>query len=145
MPYRCISKLSLTFVTISSLLFIRPFNNPTETYRYYSLPFCQSHSTQEEEDSAAMVENIKLDIRREAEKREAAIRHRQRLGESIVGDRRETSPYEITFLVQDDLGHFGLGETQTVDPKQLLFRNVCRGFTHVGIHWRYCRIRLYRQ
>ena len=30
-------------------------------------------------------------------KREAAIRHRQRLGESIVGDRRETSPYEITF------------------------------------------------
>ena len=97
MPYRCISKLSLTFVTISSLLFIRPFNNPTETYRYYSLPFCQSHSTQEEEDSAAMVENIKLDIRREAEKREAAIRHRQRLGESIVGDRRETSPYEITF------------------------------------------------
>ena len=36
-------------------------------------------------------------IRRESEKREAAIRHRQRLGESIVGDRRETSPYEITF------------------------------------------------
>ena len=75
----------------------RPFNNPTETYRYYSLPFCQSHASPEEEDSAAEVENVKLEIRRESEKREAAIRHRQRLGESIVGDRRETSPYEITF------------------------------------------------
>jgi hypothetical protein len=27
-----------------------------------------------------------------------AQRHRQRLGESIVGDRRETSPYEISYL-----------------------------------------------
>lgn len=31
------------------------------------------------------------------DKREGAVRHRQRLGESIVGDRRETSPYEVTF------------------------------------------------
>ena len=77
--------------------FTRPFNNPTETYRYYSLPFCQSHATQEEEDTAAEEENIKLDVIRGLEKREAAVRHRQRLGESIVGDRRETSPYEITF------------------------------------------------
>ena len=30
-------------------------------------------------------------------KREGAIRHKQRLGESIVGDRRETSPYEVSF------------------------------------------------
>lgn len=76
---------------------VGPFNNPTETYRYYSLPFCQSHATQEEEDTAAEEENIKLDVVRALEKREAAVRHRQRLGESIVGDRRETSPYEITF------------------------------------------------
>ena len=85
-------------IPISIAISIRPFNNPTETYRYYSLPFCQAHSTQEEEDSAAVQEEIKFDVvRRDAEKREAAIRHRQRLGESIVGDRRETSPYEITF------------------------------------------------
>jgi hypothetical protein len=80
------------------VFFFSPFNNPTETYRYYSLPFCQSHASQEEEDKAADEENISLDmIRREEEKREAAIRHRHRFGESIVGDRRETSPYEITF------------------------------------------------
>lgn len=31
------------------------------------------------------------------EQRDAAIRHYQRMGESLTGDRRETSPYEITF------------------------------------------------
>jgi len=36
--------------------------------------------------------------RRETEKREGAKKHKQRLGESIVGDRRETSPYEVTFM-----------------------------------------------
>ena len=30
--------------------------------------------------------------------RKGAQRHKQRLGESIVGDRRETSPYELTFM-----------------------------------------------
>jgi hypothetical protein len=30
-------------------------------------------------------------------KRVGALRHKQRMGESIVGDRRETSPYEISF------------------------------------------------
>lgn len=30
-------------------------------------------------------------------KHEAAVRHKLRMGESLVGDRRETSPYEITF------------------------------------------------
>ena len=41
-------------------------------------------------------ENVELPNFR-GENREAAIRHRQHLGESIVGDRRETSPYVITF------------------------------------------------
>ncbi|KAL3925256.1 MAG: hypothetical protein SGILL_000534 [Bacillariaceae sp.] len=73
-----------------------PFNNPTETYRYYSLPFCHEHSTEEEEAEAAQEENVDLpDL--EQQKRLGAQRHRQRLGESIVGDRRETSPYEISF------------------------------------------------
>lgn len=73
-----------------------PFNNPTETYRYYSLPFCEKHSTKEEEQEAAQEENVNVQ-RIAAEARVGAIKHRQRLGESIVGDRRETSPYEITF------------------------------------------------
>jgi len=81
------------FVALSN----RPFNNPTETYRYYSLPFCQSHASQEEEDTAAEEENMKPEYRPVTEKRDGAVRHRQRLGESIVGDRRETSPYEISF------------------------------------------------
>jgi len=74
---------------------IGPFNNPTETYRFYSLPFCAEHSSKEEEEEAAVVENI--EIEHIGEKREGAVRHKQRLGESIVGDRRETSPYEISF------------------------------------------------
>lgn len=76
----------------------RPFNNPTETYRYYSLPFCDQHSTDEEEAQAAEAENVDLQVARNLEKRKGAVRHRQRLGESIVGDRRETSPYELTFM-----------------------------------------------
>lgn len=34
---------------------------------------------------------------REKNKRLGAQRHRQRLGESIVGDRRESSPYEVSY------------------------------------------------
>jgi hypothetical protein len=74
----------------------RPFNNPTETYRYYSLPFCDKHALEEEEADAALEENVDLP-EVEKQKREGAIRHQQRLGESIVGDRRESSPYEISF------------------------------------------------
>jgi hypothetical protein len=74
----------------------RPFNNPTETYRFYSLPFCHEHSTKDEEKKAAVDENVELP-EPDREKRVGAQRHRQRLGESIVGDRRETSPYEVSF------------------------------------------------
>mmetsp|Transcript_41052 Transcript_41052/g.52920 ORF Transcript_41052/g.52920 Transcript_41052/m.52920 type:complete len:598 (+) Transcript_41052:145-1938(+) len=51
---------------------IGPFNNPTETYHYYSLPFCRS---------SGKAKNKKL-----------------ALGEILVGDRKVVSPYEITFL-----------------------------------------------
>jgi hypothetical protein len=36
--------------------------------------------------------------RRDKESRTGAIRQKLHMGESFVGDRRETSPYEITFL-----------------------------------------------
>lgn len=75
---------------------VGPFNNPMETYRYYSLPFCKKHSSSEEEREAADNENV-AETHRQLEKREGALRHKQRLGESIVGDRRESSPYEISF------------------------------------------------
>lgn len=79
------------------LIYFRPFNNPTETYRYYSLPFCHEHSTVAEESKAAEEENLQVQRREEQARREGAVRIRHRLGEHIVGDRRETSPYEITF------------------------------------------------
>jgi hypothetical protein len=93
---------------------LRPFNNPTETYRYYSLPFCSVHADHEEH-KAAYQEEISVGIdgvdgeldtasafsRRIMADRVGAERHKQRLGESIVGDRRETSPYELSF--QDDV------------------------------------------
>ncbi|KAL7555532.1 hypothetical protein ACA910_006120 [Epithemia clementina (nom. ined.)] len=77
---------------------VGPFNNPTETYRYYSMPFCHSHSTVEEEKRIAMEENVELVHDHNYVKREGALRHRLRMGESLVGDRRETAPYEVTFL-----------------------------------------------
>jgi len=82
---------------------VGPFNNPTETYRYYSLPFCHHHASAEEEAAKPDDDEV-LNMRAEAMSRimtkadrKGAMRHKQRLGESIVGDRRETSPYELTF------------------------------------------------
>mmetsp|Transcript_16580 Transcript_16580/g.24477 ORF Transcript_16580/g.24477 Transcript_16580/m.24477 type:complete len:632 (+) Transcript_16580:28-1923(+) len=95
---------------------VGPFNNPTETYRYYSLPFCQSHATHEEEDEAAEEENVSVSVMRALEKREAGIRHKHYMGESLVGDRRESSPYEITFM--DSVDWRLLCKT-TLDAKQL--------------------------
>lgn len=45
----------------------------------------------------AAEENVQVE-RRDKETREGAIRHKLHMGESFVGDRRETSPYDITFL-----------------------------------------------
>jgi hypothetical protein len=49
---------------------VGPFNNPSETYEYYSLPFCSRSKKRRRED----------------------------FGERLVGDRKVVSPYEITFL-----------------------------------------------
>lgn len=72
-----------------------PFSNPTETYRYYSMPFCQTHEPGQDDDNSGAETS---EERRSLEARQGALRHKQRLGESIVGDRRETSPYDISFL-----------------------------------------------
>jgi hypothetical protein len=77
---------------------VGPFNNPTETYRYYSMPFCHTHSSVEEEKNVAAQENVELNHEHKHEKRQGAVRHRLRMGESLVGDRRETAPYEVTFM-----------------------------------------------
>ena len=62
---------------------VGPFNNPSETYRYYSFPFCKDHHPDEEEDQ-------QFD-------RKGGELHKLRLGESMTGDRRVTSPYEVNF------------------------------------------------
>ncbi|GMP25586.1 hypothetical protein CsSME_00002383 [Camellia sinensis var. sinensis] len=54
---------------------VGPFHNPSETYRYFDLPFC-------------MPDDIK-------EKREA-------LGEVLNGDRLVSAPYKLDFLVDKD-------------------------------------------
>jgi len=99
---------------------VGPFNNPTETYRYYSLPFCQSHSTTEEEDAIALEENMDISVDRSLEKREGGVRHKQHMGESLVGDRREASPYEITFQDSND---WRLLCKTTLKPKDLVKLN----------------------
>lgn len=54
---------------------VGPFNNPAETYEYYSLPFCAPRDLHSEKEN---------------------------LGEILAGDRRTTSPYHINFLMQND-------------------------------------------
>jgi Endomembrane protein 70 len=44
-----------------------------------------------------MEENINFLVNESGGKREGAIRHKLRMGESLVGDRRESTPYEVTF------------------------------------------------
>jgi len=51
---------------------VGPFNNPTETYPYYSLPFCSGTGKQK--------------------------RHKQDLGETLSGSRKVATPYDLTFL-----------------------------------------------
>merc|ERR1719473_607269 len=51
---------------------VGPFNNPTETYPYYKLPFCTGSGRQR--------------------------RHKQGLGEVLSGSRKVATPYELTFL-----------------------------------------------
>ncbi|TFJ86270.1 hypothetical protein NSK_002478 [Nannochloropsis salina CCMP1776] len=53
---------------------VGPFNNPSETYQYYSLPYCK-------EGSGGV-----------------SRRERHGLGELLVGDRKVVSPYEVNFL-----------------------------------------------
>eukprot|EP00752_Nemacystus_decipiens_P008579 g7660.t1 len=48
-----------------------PYNNPAETYRYYSLPFCRPDNGE---------------------------RERQRFGELLVGDRKVSTDYRLSFL-----------------------------------------------
>ena len=64
--YRAHDRVSLVANTVG------PFNNPTETYPYYHLPFCSGTGKQR--------------------------RHKQDLGETLSGSRKVTTPYELTFL-----------------------------------------------
>jgi hypothetical protein len=72
-----------------------PFNNPTGTYRYYSLPFCHEYSNKQEEEGVAADENVELPAA-ERQKRLGVLRQ---LGESIISKvrSRERSPYEVSY------------------------------------------------
>lgn len=59
---------------------VGPFNNPTEKYRYFSLPFCEDHHDEEGKDI-----------------KKGGVKHKQRLHEDMAGDRRESSPYIVNF------------------------------------------------
>jgi hypothetical protein len=83
--------------------FLSPYHNPIETYRYYSLPFCQGHVLDEEKLQVGAQEGINKGLRddrsiRRQEKLVGALEYQQTLGESLIGERRETSPYRIHFL-----------------------------------------------
>lgn len=96
-----------------------PFNNPTETYRYYSLPYCHEHDEKEGVVAATSRHRMLKEAQPE-EIRTGAMKHKQRLGESMVGDRRETSPYDIHFLENIEIRNLC---TKTYTPTEIkLFR-----------------------
>lgn len=69
-----------------------------ETYRYYTLPYCQEHTT--ELDSEDEAEEESRNMAAVKGDRKGGARFKQRLGETVAGDHKETSPYEITYLDQ---------------------------------------------
>lgn len=106
------------YVLESTIIFLNcghsPFNNPMETYRYYSLPFCHVHHEGDEDD--------RIEDRETRELPKGAVRHKQRMGESFVGDRRETSPYDLKF--KDNFDYRVLCK-QTLAPHELIrFKDV---------------------
>ncbi|KAL7192709.1 hypothetical protein ACSBR2_024512 [Camellia fascicularis] len=56
---------------------VGPFHNPSETYRYFDLPFCSPG---------------------------VAVDKKEALGEVLNGDRLVTAPYKLDFLVEKDYG-----------------------------------------
>ena len=73
-----------------------------------------------------MEENVELTHKHTHDKRPGAVRHRLRMGESLVGDRRETAPYEITFLDSVDwrlLCKKELGKTELTRLKNAIHDN----------------------
>jgi hypothetical protein len=113
---------------ITFSLFFRPFNNPTETYRYYSLPFCQIHDKGEEIEVAEAVSAVDSQLKELGATGyyEGAIKFEQRLGQCLIGDATETSPYHINFL--DDV-EWRLLCTKTYNTAELQeFKNAISNF-----------------
>jgi len=89
---------------------IGPFYNPAETYKFYSLPFCESHAPHEEmryfvdalkqsnTDPSKVQAMTSFQNLAHKGDRQGGVLHSQRLGEKLAGDRKETSPYEVTYM-----------------------------------------------
>ncbi|PON79243.1 Nonaspanin [Parasponia andersonii] len=70
-------KTTATELETMLLYVVGPFENPSETYRYFDLPFCQPQP-----------ENLK--------------EKKQTLGELLSGDHLFKAPYQLEFLVDKD-------------------------------------------
>jgi len=66
---------------------VGPFSNPHETYRYYDLPFCRDAASTFEGQ-----EGVENGVIVGGKKTKQGL-----LGGALAGDRKETSPYDITF------------------------------------------------
>jgi len=87
---------------------VGPFYNPSETYRYYSLPFCERHVThpdtgrfaekmRETNPHPILTDSTLISLSTHKGDRKGGEKHHQRLGEKLTGNRKESSPYEITY------------------------------------------------
>lgn len=102
------STILIHFLAIVSMSFFyirRPFNNPIEKYRFYSLPFCDTHDTH----------GVK-----------GGEKHKQRLREAMAGDRRESSPYVV---------HYGRNVSNSVVCGKTLTKDDVKAFKEAIEHY----------
>ena len=88
------------FLFLFSLYLFRPFNNPSETYRYYSLPFCHVH---DDDDIEKLEKGDSTTAIQRSLQRQRLVNGQYNSADkyghwTLVEDTRKITPYHITFL-----------------------------------------------
>ena len=80
-----------------------PFSNPIETYQYYSFPYCRRHHENTNTNDGSKTDETPIGgvpIRSRSSSLSSFFND---FASALVGDRYETSPYDITF--RKDINH----------------------------------------
>lgn len=130
---------------------IGPASNPTELYRYHSLPFCRPSASEAVEKTLTLgevMENNRMvrslyDIRFRADNHWVALCNKRVTKGDVAKFKRAISRAYVYEMVVDDLPVYGYvgrtAEVEEVDPSTQIARNVTRYYlyTHVTFHMKY--------